>query len=141
MRNLIASLCQRLQVLRAQSETYVNVLLSKLLGQALTKCSETLLPSRERASIDITPNTRGGTRENQSSPSTFIVDFIFLESQNDLTRECEGSDDVVLNGIVDILLSHIEEGFENSTPRVPESGSYFGLLSSLAPVMLLDSIE
>jgi len=98
----------------------MDVLLSKLLVQALGQCPDRMLPSGKRTSGTIPPDTRRGSSEDQSSPCTrgfrYLVSF---EGRDGFTRKGKSCFNV-LKGLLNVIGSYFEERLEDFVSDVKD---------------------
>ena len=98
----------------------MNILFSKLLVQALGQGPHRMLPSGERTSGNVPLETRRGSSEDQSSPSTrgfrYLVSF---KGQDSFARKGESCVND-LKGLLDIIRRYFEERLEDSVSDVED---------------------
>lgn len=98
----------------------MNILLPKLLIQALTQRPQPKLARRKRTRGRIPPPRRRRARKQQRTPLPPRIQPVLLERENRVTRKGEGGADVGVEGFGDFGVGDLEEGLPDAVPRVPE---------------------
>jgi len=97
----------------------MNILLPKLLTQALAQRPQSMLTSRKRACHGVTPNTCGRAGEDERPSLPVGIGLLnLLECKDRLAREGERSTDVNVDGLRDVFVCDIKEWLEDAVPGV-----------------------
>lgn len=107
-----------------RNATHVNVLLAKLLVQALAQGPQRMLASGEDAGSVIPADARRRAGEDERAALTLRVDLVLLELFDDLVREPKCAVDVRVDNDLDVLLADVEEGLPHAGTGVIECNAY-----------------
>lgn len=87
----------------------VDVLLAKLLRQALRERAHSELARRKRARSSVSTQAGGRASEEERAPLTLVVEIKVLECGDGLAREGKGSDNVGVDALLNFFRRDLEE--------------------------------
>ena len=97
----------------------MNVLLPKLLRQALAQRAEPKLARRERARGRVASDGCGRAGEHERAALALLVEFVLLEREDSTARERERCADIRVKRLRDLRVRDLQERLPHAVPCVP----------------------
>lgn len=110
--------------------------LSKLLGQALRQCSQTVLRRRKSGEHLSSANSNCGSRDNERPALALRIEIQALERKNGRSAERERRNEVRLKTLLNVVVGGLEKRPQDEMCCIPDGDSQF-----LVWPVLLDGVK